>query len=452
VSDRFFDLVEREVSRNGKGEAELWVRRARVRRYEARDGGIDAISLSDSLSFGVRVFRDGRMGFSYGFGEGEEDVRRAVEAAIFCADGSDRDDAYGLPEGGGEVTARPGEPGGAPPLFDPACERVKEQEKADFARELESRALAFDSRMKRVRSAALTETVAEVRVRNSRGRQGAQRESFYFASVDSVAEEGTEGQTGYGFGFARRFSDLQPKGIAEESARRALRMLKGRSLLTGRVPAILENEAAADLLDVLAPSFLAPQVAKGKSMLAGKIGQLVASKLVEVVDDPLDPEGAGATMFDGEGIPTQRTVLIGKGTLWSYLSDTFWGRKIGTGTTANLTRPAPKIPPTVGTAGLRVTVGSRSVDQMMGDLGGGILLTEFLGIHTADPVSGDFSVGASGIRFEGGERKEPVRGFAVSGNVLSLLQDVVAVGDDFRWFGKTGCPSLAVSGLEIGGM
>jgi PmbA protein len=89
---------------------------------------------------------------------------------------------------------------------------------------------------------------------------------------------------------------------------------------------------------------------------------------------------------------------------------------------------------------------------MMADLGDGILLTEFLGIHTADPVSGDFSVGASGIRFEGGEQKVPVRGFAVSGNVLSLLRDVVAVGDDFRWFGRTGCPSLAVSGIEIGGM
>jgi PmbA protein len=337
VSDRLFDLVEKEVSRNGKGEAELWVRRARVRRYEARDGGIDSISLSDSLSLGVRVFRNGRMGFSYGFGEGEEDVRRAVEAAIFCADGSDPDDAYDLPEGGGEVSARAGEPG-TPPLFDPSCERVKEREKADFARELEARALAVGSRMKRVRSASLTETVAEVRVRNSRGREGAQRESSYFASVDSVAEESGEGQTGYGFGFARRFTDLRPGGIAEESARRALRMLKGRSLPTGRVSAILENEAAADLLDVLAPSFLAPQVAKGKSMLAGKIGQLVASKLVEVVDDPFDPEGAGATIFDGEGIPTQRNVLVRKGALSSFLSDTFWGRKIGTGTTSSLRR------------------------------------------------------------------------------------------------------------------
>ena len=451
MPDRLFALVEREVSRRGGGEAELWVRRALVRRYEARDGGIDSISFSDTLSLGVRVFRDGRMGFSFGFGEGEDVIRNAVDAAVFCADASDRDDAYGLPE-----SVRNGSPGGGetgePLLFDPACERVGEKERADFARELEVRTLSLDPRMKRVRAASLTETVADVRFLNSRGQVGTQRESAYFASVTSVAEEGAEGQTGYGFGFARRLSELRPDAIAQESGRRALRMLKGRPLSTGRVAAILENEAAADLLEVLTPSFLAPNVAKGRSMLAGKIGQLVASKPVEMVDDPLDPEGTGAAAFDGEGVPSRRNVLVGNGTLAAYLADSFWGRKIGTGTTASLRRPAPRLPPAVGTAGLRVTKGDRTMQQMMSDLGSGVILAEFLGIHTADPVSGDFSVGATGIRFEGGEEREPVRGFAVSGNVLSLLRDVVAVGEDFRWFGGTGCPSLAVSGIEIGGV
>ena len=451
MPDRLFDLVEREVSRRGGGEAELWVHRARVRRYEARDGGIDGISFSDTLSLGVRVFRDGRMGFSYGFGEREEDIRRTVDAAIFCADASDRVDAHGLPENGGIDSAGDISHGGLH-LFDPSCERVEEREKAEFTRELETRTLAIDPRMKRVRTASLTETVAEVRLRNSSGREGVQRESRYFASVESVAEDAGEGQTGYGFGFARRFSDLRAGTIAEESGRKALRMLSGRPLPSGRVAAILENEAAADLLDVLAPSYLAPQVAKGKSMMSGKIGSPIASPLVEMVDDPLDPEGTGATNFDGEGVPSRRNVLVGSGTLVSFLSDTFWGRKSGTGTTGSLRRLSPKAPPSVGTAGLRVTAGSRSLRQMMAELGNGVILTEFLGIHTADPVSGDFSVGASGVRFEAGEEREPVRGFAVSGNVLALLRDVVGVGDDFRWFGSTGCPSLAVSGVEIGGL
>ncbi len=428
----------------------MWVRRVRVRRYEARDGGIDAISFSDTLSLGVRIFREGRMGFSYGFGERADELRRTVEAAIFCADASDRDEAYGLPDDREDVSRGNGGPGDLL-LYDSSCEEVGEEEKADFARELESRALSLDPRMKRVRTALLTETVAEERFRNSRGKEGAQRECGYFASVDSVAEEGTEGQTGYGFGFARRFSDLRPGEIAEESGRRALRMLGSRALPTGRLAAVLENGVAAELLEVLAPSFLAPQVAKGKSIFAGKIGQTVASPLVEVVDDPLDPEGTGATAFDGEGVSSRRNVLVRSGTLGLFLADSFWGRKIGTGTTASLRRPSSKIPPAVGAAGLRMAAGNRTAGQMRSDLGSGVVLRELLGIHTADPVSGDFSVGASGIRFEGGEEKEPVRGFAVSGNVLSLMRDVVAVGDDFRWFGRTGCPSLAVSAVEIGG-
>lgn len=450
MPDRLFGLVEREVARHGGGEAEMWVHRARLRKFEARDGGIDAISFSDSRFLGIRVFRDGKMGFSYGFGESEDDVRRTVGAAVFCADASDGDEAYGLPERRPDDSAVSVNPPEAL-LFDPAWEGVAEEEKADFARDLESRTLAVDPRMKRVRSASLSETVADVRLCNSRGLSVAQRESGYFASVLSVAEEETGGQTGYGFGFARRFSDLRPEEIARESGRNAVRMLNGRPLPTGRYQAIIESEAAADLLEVLAPSFLAPQVAKKRSMLADGIGKTVASRLVEVVDDPLDPGGTGATAFDGEGVPSRRNVLVRDGVLTSFLSDTFWGKKIGTGTTASLRRPAPKIPPTVGTGGLCVTAGSRSVKQMMSDLGKGIILTEFLGIHTADSVSGDFSVGASGIRFEGGEEREPVRGFAVSGNVLSLLREVVAVGEDFRWFGKTGCPSLAVAGVEIGG-
>lgn len=451
MPDRLFDLVEQEMFRRGGGEAELWVQRVRARKFEARDGGIDAISFSDTLSHGIRVFRDGRMGFSYGFGKSDDGVRKTVEAALFCADASDRDEAYGLPEQACNGSPGPGGPLD-PLLFDPSWEGVEEQEKADFARDLEGRTLAVDPRMKRVRTASLTETVTEVRFRNSRGVSGAQRETGYFASVLSVAEEGIEGQTGYGFGFTRRFSDLRPGEIAQESGRRALRMLHGCPMPTGRFRAVLENEVVADLLEVLAPSFLAPQVAKGKSMLAGKIGQPVASPLVDVVDDPLDPRGTGATAFDGEGVPSRRNILVGNGELVSFLSDTFWGRKRGTGTTASLRRPAPKVPPAVGTGGLRMTAEGRPVKQILSDIGKGIILTEFLGIHTADPVSGDFSVGASGIRFEGGEEREPVRGFAVSGNVLSLLREVVAVGDDFRWFGGTGCPSLAVDGIGIGGV
>jgi PmbA protein len=142
---------------------------------------------------------------------------------------------------------------------------------------------------------------------------------------------------------------------------------------------------------------------------------------------------------------------VERGVLKTYLADAFWGRKLGMGTTASCRRPSPKAPPGVGISNLLIAPGGRTPGEMLRQAGSGVHLTEFLGIHTADPISGDFSVGAAGIRFERGEEKEPVRGFAVSGNVLSLLLHVTEVGSDFRWFGNVGSPSLAVSEIAVGG-
>lgn len=443
MPDRRFAFVEREVRRLGGGDVELYARHARVRRFEARDGKIDSIQRSDTLSLSLRVFRNGRMGFSYGFGEEEGTHRRMVEAAVFGADASDPDEAHRLPGDRQAVSPLP--------LCGPAAGRASDREMADFTCEVERQALARDPRMKRVRSAVLREAVVEERFRNSDGGTGARRESMVLATVEAVAEEGSDGQTGYGFGFARTMAGLSAEAIGSEAAGKSLRMLGARPLRGGRTAAILENGAAADLLEVLAPSFLASNVVKGKSMLAGKRGAKIASPSVTITDDPLDPAGSAAAEFDGEGSACRLNPLVEGGRLKGFLADAFWGAKSGTGTTGSCRRLSAKSPPTDGVSNLRLSPGDASPERLIRELGRGVLLTEFLGIHTADPVSGDFSVGAAGIRFEGGELREPVRGFAVSGNVLSLLSDVVRIGSDFRWFGGTGTPSLAVSGVEIGG-
>jgi PmbA protein len=443
VADPGFDVVLREVAGRGGGDAELYVSRTRTRRYEAREGRLDGIAFADTVSLGLRVFRRGRMGFSYGFRGDDADLIRMVEEALFCADASDPDPACGLPDPAGAA--------GDLPLYDPSVETIPEEEKGEFARSLEAKVLARDPRMTRVRTAALHETVGAVSLFHSRGLAASRRESRCTAHVETVAEENGEGQTGYGFGFARSLRGLDAGAIADEGADRALRMLGAVRPKTGDTRAVLENGAAAELLEVLVPSFLSSQVAKGKSMLAGKVGRKVASGAVTVDDDPLDPAGSGAESFDAEGTPTRRRPLIAYGELRGFLADSFWGRKVGTGSTGACRRPAAKQPPTVGISNLRIAAGKLSLSALCEAAGDGILLTEFLGIHTADPVSGDFSVGASGIRIARGAPAEPLHGFAVSGNILGLLEKVEAAGSDFRWFGNIGAPSLLVSAISVGG-
>lgn len=443
MPEGLFPLVERELARQGGGEAEVYVVRSRVRRYEARQGAIDAIAFSEGESVGVRAFRNGRMGFSYAFRSDAETLARAVEIAVYCSDAADPDPAYGLPD----------DPSPFPelPLYRAAAERLADARRAEFAAGLEASARAFDPRVRRVRTAALVETLSETRFRNSRGRAGTQRQSGYLAWVEAVAEDGGEGQTGYGLAFGRSLDEIDGAAVAAEAADRAVRMLGARGLPSGRYPAVLENRAAAELLEVLVPSFLASNVAKGRSMLAGKEGTLVASRHVTIVDDPCDPAGDAACAFDGEGTASRRNVLVAGGTLRGFLADSYWGRKAGTGTTGSCRRPGPKVPPAVGPSNVRIAAGQSPPSALCRELGRGILVTEFLGIHTADPVSGDFAVGACGFLFEGGEVKRPVRGIAVSGNVLGMLSSVVGVGSDFRWFGSVGAPSLAVESLSVGG-
>jgi len=443
VSDRRFEVALREVARQGGGEVELYTARSRARKYEARENRLDAISFSDTLVLGLRVFRASRMGFSYGFVGDDADLARMAKEATFCAESSDPDDAYGLPD----VDAPPSDIS----LYDPAAESVSEEEKSDFTQSLEAVAVARDPRMKRVRTASLQETVSDVSLMNSRGVSLRRLESRYFAFVEAVAEEGAEGQTGYGFGFARSLRGLDAGAIAGEGADRALRMFGAVLPKSGEYRVALENGAAAELIEVLAPSFLAPQVAKGKSMLANKLGERVASDVVFVNDDPHDLAGSGAEPFDGEGVACRKRELISGGVLRGYLSDSFWGRKIGVGSTGSCRRPGGKTPPAVGASNLCFPSGLLSPDNMLAAVGNGILLTEFMGIHTADPVSGDFSVGASGIRIEGGRLTEPLQGFAVSGNILDLLKKVEYVGNDFRWFGDIGAPSLLITQIAVGG-
>ncbi len=443
MSDARFDVVLREVARRGGGDAELYAERTRTRRYEAREGRLDGIAFADTLALGLRVFRDGRMGFSYGFRGDGSDLARMVEEAVFCAGASDPDGSYGLPEAAGPFPELR--------LYDPAAETVREEEKGEFARRLEADVLARDPRMKRVRSAVLQETVAQVSIMNSRGLSGDRRESRYSAHVETVAEEGGEGQTGDGFGFARSLGGLDAGAIVEEGAQRALRMLGAVRPETGKYRAVIENGAAAELLQVLAPSFLASQVVKGKSMLAGKAGQGVAAEAVTIADDPLSAAGSAAEPFDAEGTPARTLELLAAGELRGFLADAYWGRKLGTGSTGACRRPSAKSPPTVGASNLCIRPGKLPLAALCEAAGDGILLTEFLGIHTADSISGDFSVGASGIRIARGRLSGPLRGFAVSGNLLAILGEVDAAGSDFRWFGSLGTPSLLVGGIMVGG-
>ncbi len=441
---RLIDKIERMISKKDVDDFEVSAIESQRTTIESKDGKEDFIAESDSRSFALRLLKGNRLGYAYSMSDDDASLKAMVEGADFAASNQDEDEHVLLPEGPRKFPAV---------QFSPRESHVDLRRKVDFAVDLEMLTRGKDGRITNVRYATLRESSFTFYLKSSRGVEGEYEKSLYLAYVYAVAEEGGQSETGFAIDFAETFEGIESlkEKVAEDAATRGLRMLGAQRIKTGRYPVVIENGAMTELLGVLVPSFNGRNVALGKSMLAGLQGRKVFSEQITILDDPLMPGGMGSCPFDGEGVESRRVDIVTEGTCREYLTDSYWGRKLGTGTTASLRRDNIKNGPDIGISNLYIEPGIARPEDIYGELGSGVLLTGFMGIHTADPVSGDFSVGASGISFDKGEMRYPVRTFAVSGTIVELLGRVVARGSDLEMFGSTGSPSIAFEFIDVGG-
>jgi PmbA protein len=220
---------------------------------------------------------------------------------------------------------------------------------------------------------------------------------------------------------------------------------------TRKTPVVLDPYVAAGFLDLISTALTSEAVQKGRSLFAGKKDTEVASGKITVIDDGTLPGGIASAPFDGEGVATSRTVLIEDGVLKGYLYNTYTAAKDGVCSTGNGVRNSFKGTPEVGVTNIFIKPGSVPAEQLFSELEKGIYITEVMGMHTANPISGDFSVGVSGLLIEKGQLTRPVRGMALGGNIMDLLAGVNAVGNDLKFFGSRGSPTLRISEMTLSG-
>jgi PmbA protein len=366
-----------------------------------------------------------------------------IDSAVIGAENQTPDEfnAFPLPE---EYPVIPG-------MFDEGLAMVGEEEKIGRSLELERLTLAADHRVKRVRKASYGESTFEVAIRNSLGVVGSYRGTSVSGSVAALAEEGGDSQMGWDYGFSSAFSGINLEGIARNAAAKASGLLGARKIPTMRCPAILDNYVATDILEVLAPAFLAENVQKGKSLLAAGEGKRLFADCLKIRDDGILPGGMATAPFDGEGVARRNTVLVQGGMLLGYLYDTCCGLREGKRSTGNAARGGVKGAPRMGINNFFIENGSESFNVLAAGIGRGLLVTSVMGMHTANPISGDFSVGAAGFLIEQGVVTAPVKGVAIAGNIMELFRRVEGVGNDLRFFGAVGSPSLLISELDVSG-
>jgi PmbA protein len=194
-------------------------------------------------------------------------------------------------------------------------------------------------------------------------------------------------------------------------------------------------------------------VQKGKSLLADRLGKKVISAKINLIDSGLLTGKLGSSPVDDEGVPSQEKTVIRDGVLRSYLHNTYTARKAGVPSTGNAARGGFSALPSVGVSNLFLEpVSGTSIipkERLFAETGRGLYVTDAMGVHTANPISGDFSVGVTGLWIENGVVAFPVKEAVLSGNVLDLFEKIEAVCDDLRFYGNMGAPSIIIPGVDI---
>lgn len=273
----------------------------------------------------------------------------------------------------------------------------------------------------------------------------------YSLSVEGAARKGKSAESAWASRDFRKLSLADPAAVGEEAARRACELLGGKSAPTGSFPALIDARVAGEFLEVLAPSLLGRNRQKGKSLFRGAPGESVFAKIVTIVDDGVLPGGMDTQPVDEEGSARRRNPCVEEGVLRGFLYDRSSGLREGRESTGNGSgSPGSAVAPDVTNFFIAPGTGG-SPAELLAAMGRGLWVREVMGAHTIDPVSGDYSLGCSGLWIEGGKVSYPVTGAAIAGNILDLFRRVEAVGSDLTFNGSLGAPSLLVGGLDISG-
>jgi PmbA protein len=437
--------VEAALS-SGATDADAWVEESTSRRVRVYAGEVESLSDAGGRGIGVRAFAGSRAGYAYGTDLSDEGVAEVARAAREAAELADEDEFEGLPDETGTTAVD----GLASPEFAGwSTERV-----VNLTLEVDRAARAREG-VTQVENSVYSDAQGSVAFANSRGFAASYSATQAWAYASAFAGEGADLMTGMGVGLGRDPAALDPEAIGAEAAERALALVGARQPESRRCPVVLDAFVAASFIGFIGAMLSADAVQRGRSLFAGREGEEVADPSLRLADVGIDPDGPSSAPFDGEGTPTGRTGLIEDGRLLGFLYDCRTARKAGRSSTGNASRGSYRTPPSVGTTNLVVEPGERDLASLAADAGEGLYVTDVAGLHSGvNPVSGTFSVGASGRLVEGGELGTPVREITIASDLVSMLKAVRFVGSEARWVpfgGAVRTPPLLVAEMAVSG-
>ena len=420
-------IADRVVAMANPGEhIEAYVSRDAETEVRIYEGQVEHFVAAQSEGIGIRVIREGCTGFAYAGVLDEAAVAEVLAEARDNVQFGTPDEWAGLAEPDGvEVIDQD--------LWSDALAEYSTEGKIALAKELERMTLAVDPRI-RVDDANYADVAAESAVATTNGIRRTGRENGCFVVVSTLADDGDETQTGFGFSVGRSPVEFDLAKAAREASDRATRLLGATKPSTKRTTVVLDPYVTASFLGIIGGTLNGESVAKGRSLFKDRLGESVANSMVTLIDDPTNPKAYSATDLDGEGLAARRNVLIDGGVLQQFVHSSYSARRVGAKSTGNAIRGGFKGTPGVGCLALQLLPGARDQDALIADVDDGVLIQSVSGLHSGvNVISGDFSAGASGLTISNGQLGGPIREFTIASTLQRMLLDVAEIGNDVYW-------------------
>lgn len=444
TTERLYEIVTQAV-KHGATEAEAVGVESTEFRVEVRLGEVEKLQEAASRGIGLRVLYQGRQASSSTSDLGPQAIDELISSTVEMAKLTSVDDAAALPYGA-ELAREIADLD----LYDTGVSALTTERKIEMARSAEEAARGADQRITNSEGSACSTTTSKSILVTSAGFAGEYQGTTCALTVAPIAKEGGQMQVAAWGDRQRALGKLDsPEALGQEAARRALRKLNARKVMTQEAPIVFESSVAEELLSDFFVAVDGYSIFRRASFLVGRLGEAIASPALTVIDDGRMPGAVGSRPFDGEGLTTQRTLVVENGVLKNYLLNTYTARKLGLRSTASAMRALTGAP-VVGFSNFFIAPGVYKADEIISSVKNGFYVTEMIGFGF-NAVTGDFSRGASGWWIEDGKLAFPVEEVTIAGNFRDMLRGIEMIGNDLRFRGRTAAPTIKIDRMMVSG-
>lgn len=441
----FIEILFKEAKKAGFEEYEVYYTDSESLSINIYKEEVDKYKLTNSYGLSFRGKITGKIGYSYTQILDKDAIDMMVKNAKESALAIENNDVQFIYEGDKSYKEIK--------CYYSELENINPEKLIELGIQMEKECKLLSDKVNNFSACGIGYSNSSYGIVNSKGLNLKNKSNLLTAYVCPIIKNGENMHDGMGYTVATSIDEVNPRKIAEDGVKEALSKIGAKSIPSGSYKVVINNEAMVSMLSTYAGIFSADAAQKGLSLLKDKEGELIASSIVTLVDDPHLEKGLGSVSFDDEGVSTSKTELIKDGVLNTLLYNLKTANKGNKTTTGNGFKASYASPVGTSPTNLYIECGSKSFKELLEEVNEGLIITDFAGLHSgANAITGDFSLAAKGFYIKDGKKTFPVEQITVAGNFFNLLKDIIIIGSDLKFpMSSIGSPSVVVKELSIAG-